>query len=129
MTEIIFGSITIPAVVAGIVVWFSKAVISERLKKAIQNEYDQKLETYKNELKYQSDLNLEKLRSELNIIEKEKEIILFKLQEKRAQVVGELYEKLINYYYSLKNYVAQVEYPTDPPKMKRRKKALDLMES
>ena len=107
MIDTIIGSIISSAAIAGIVVWLSKAVISERLKKAIQYEYDQKLETYKNELKYQSDLNLEELRSELTIIEKEREILFFKLQEKRAEVIEDIHEKLVIFFQNLRAYVKQ----------------------
>ena len=44
MIEEFITSIVSSALVSGAVVWLSKAWISERLKNAIKNEYDQKLE-------------------------------------------------------------------------------------
>ena len=44
-------------------VWLSKTWISERVKGAIQHEYEQKIEAYKAELKAQSEVALERLKA------------------------------------------------------------------
>lgn len=47
-------------------IWLTKNWISERIKGAIQHEYDQKLESYKIQIKTRHDRDLERLKTELS---------------------------------------------------------------
>ena len=101
MIEEFITSIVSSALVSGAVVWLSKAWISERLKNAIKNEYDQKLESHKAQLKAANDIELEKLRSSLNILAAERQIEYSKLYEKRADAITEVYACLKDVYIQL----------------------------
>ncbi len=61
----IFASAVVSASLTAGLIWLSKTWISERLKKAIKNEYDQNLETHKAILKAESDTAIAKLQFEL----------------------------------------------------------------
>ena len=56
-------SATVSVALTAALVWLSKTWISERLKGAIQLEYDQKLEAYKSELKAQHEVAIERLKA------------------------------------------------------------------
>lgn len=98
------SSIVSSAIVSGLIVWLSKTWISTRLKDAIKNEYDQKLETHKAQLKAANDIELEKLRSNLNILAVERQIEYSKLYEKRADAVTEVYGLLNDVYTWIQEY-------------------------
>ncbi|MFN8579424.1 MAG: hypothetical protein U0163_00395 [Gemmatimonadaceae bacterium] len=59
----LLASASVSAVLTSALVWLSKTWISERLKGAIQHEYDQKLEALKAELKAQNDVAVERLKA------------------------------------------------------------------
>jgi hypothetical protein len=111
--------IIVSAGVTGLLVWLTKTWISERLKNAIKNEYDQKLETHKAELKARSDVEIEKLRSQLNIAAAEREIQFSRLQEKRAEVIAKTYALLKELFFRLSDYVKPIEFTGDAPKEQR----------
>ena len=104
MVEELIISVVSSALVSGVVIWLSKTWISERLKNAIKNEYDQKLETHKAQLKATSDIELEKLRSGLNILALERQIEYSKLYEMRANAITEVYRLLKDIYLSFFEY-------------------------
>lgn len=59
----ILASASVSALLSATLIWLSKAWISERLKGAIQHEYAEKLETFKAQLKAQSEVALEQLKT------------------------------------------------------------------
>lgn len=66
MNEIVISvlaSIAASGALVGVLVWLSKEWISARLRSSIQHEYDQNLETFKAQLKAQSDVALVELRA------------------------------------------------------------------
>lgn len=77
------------------VAWLAKSWITERLKHAIKSEYDQKLESHKAQLKAQSDVEIERLRSQLNITASEHQVQFSALHAKRATVITGLYDLLV----------------------------------
>lgn len=78
-----------------IAAWLSKSWISERLKADIQHVYNQKLETYKNELQAQSALEMERMRSQLSITATERQVQFAGLHQKRSKVIAEVYDLLV----------------------------------
>ena len=111
--------------VTALLIWLTKAWISERLKHAIKHEYDEKLETYKVQMKAQADVELEKLRADLKISATEHELRFTALHEKRAETVAETYALLKELFYRLADYVKIFEPAGDKPKEERRKAAAD----
>lgn len=109
--------------VSALVIWLSKAWISERLKNAIKNEYDQKLESHKAQLKAANDIELEKLRSSLNILAAERQIEYSKLYEKRADAITEVYGLLNDVYTWIQEYTKVFVPAGDLPIEERRRKA------
>lgn len=114
--------------VSGLLVWLTKSWITERLKHAIKHEYDEKLETYKAQMKAQSDVELEKLRSQLKVSATEHELRFSSLHEKRAEAIAETYALLKDLFFRLADYVKIFEPAGDRPKEERRKAAAESHE-
>jgi len=119
----VLTSAAVSVVLSGALVWLTKSWISERLKNSIKNEYDQKLETHKAQLKAQSEVEIERLRSQLSISAMEHEVRFSRLHEKRAEVIAETYSLLKELYIRLGDYVKIFEPAGDTPKEQRRKAA------
>lgn len=107
------------------VVWLAKSWISERLKNSIKHEYDEKLETHKIELRSQSDIEIEKLKSQLGVTAREHEIRFILLHEKRAEVLAETYALLRALDKGLRDYVSMFESTAGPSREERRDVAAD----
>ena len=90
----VLSSATVSVALSGILLWLTKSWISERLKNSIKSEYDQKLETHKAQLKAQSDVEIEQLKSRLNRTALEHQVRFTNLDEKRAEVIAETYSLL-----------------------------------
>ena len=60
----IVSSVTLSGILCGAIVWLSRTWITERLKNAIKNEYDEKLESHKAKLKAEHDIAIERLRTD-----------------------------------------------------------------
>lgn len=125
----VITSAAVSTAISGALIWFFRLWISERLKSAIKNEYDQKLETHKAQLKAQSDVEIERLRSQLSIAATEHEVRFSRLHEKRGEVIAETYSLLQELHTRLTNYVAIMEMSGDPPREERRAKAVDAHKS
>lgn len=107
--------------VSTVVVLVLRSYISEKMKNAIKNEYDQKLETHKAELKAKSDIEIERLRSQLNVTAAERQIKFSRLHEKRAEIIAEAYSKLRELLFALNDYVKIYEMSGGPPREERYK--------
>ena len=103
--KIILASAGFSAMFSGAIIWLFKSWISERLKNAIAHEYAQKLETHKAQLKAQSDVEIEKLKSELQIAASERNIKLTKVFEEQADIIAAVYAKLIALRDAVDNYI------------------------
>ncbi len=116
----LIASAAVSVALSGLLLWMIRSWLSERLKNAIKHEYEQKLETHKAQLKAQSDVELEKLRSQLNITATEHEVRFARLHEKRAEVIAETYSLLKELYTRLGDYVKIFEPAGDAPREQRR---------
>jgi hypothetical protein len=70
-----------------VVTYLGKRIIDHRLGMALQ--------THKDHLRREADVELERIRAVAGIAKAEHEIMLTRLQEKRARVIGSLYAKLV----------------------------------
>ena len=61
----ILASASVSAALTATIIWLAKSWIGERIKGAIQHEYNQKLESHKAVLKVEHDRDLEQLKSDL----------------------------------------------------------------
>ena len=121
----IVASAGVSAALSGLLLWVTKSWISERLQQSIRNEYNQKLETHKAQLKAQADVELEKLHSQLSISAAERQILFSHLHEQRAQVVAETYALLKSLYSALANYVKVFELAGETPREQRKQEAAE----
>jgi len=118
-------TVSVNVALSGLLLWITKSWISERLHNAIKNEYDLKLESHKAQLQAQSDLEIEKLRSQLSISAMERHVLFSRLHEVRGEVIAETYALLKRLYSRLNNYVKPFEPVGDSPIAHRRNEAAD----
>lgn len=121
----VISSAAVSSVLAGLLLWLTKSWISERLKNAIKNEYDQKLETHKAQLKAQSDIEVEKLRSNLSITAAEQNVKFSKLHNDRAEVIANTYSLLKEVYLTVQDYTKIFEPVGDKSREERRQISVD----
>jgi hypothetical protein len=120
-------SAAISSLLAAAIVWLAKSWITERLKHAIKNEYDEKLETHKAQLKAQSDIETERLRSQLNITAAEHQVRFSRLHSKRAEVIAELYSLLVQAYWDTSSFVSPMEWTGEPDKKQKYVTAMNAI--
>lgn len=123
MKDEIYIALLVSAFGTGLINWIFRTWISERIKNAIKSEYDQKLETHKALLRSQSDVETEKLKSQLALVGIEHQIRFSKLHEMRAIVVADTYERLKDLHHRLGEYVQIFEPAGGKPKDERRELA------
>lgn len=116
----VITSVALSGLLTTALIWLTKSLISERLKNAIKNEYDQKLETHKAELKSKTDIELEKLRSQLEIIAAQRNYKFTKLHERRAEAISEIYALLADFHFALCEYTKAFEPTGGKPRNERR---------
>ena len=121
----VISSLVASVFLTSVVIWLAKSVISNRLKEAIKNEYDQKLESHKAQLKAQTDIETEKLRSELRIASVEHEVTFSRLHEQRAQVISETYASLKHLFDCVEDYMKLFEPAGGTTREQRRAIATD----
>ncbi|MFN4166116.1 MAG: hypothetical protein ACK4GK_16180 [Ferrovibrio sp.] len=124
MTDIIvqiISQIGIAALTASGLIFLARTWMSERIKNSIKNEYDQKLETHKAELKAKSEIEIERLKSQLNITAAEHQIKFSRLHERRAEIVAETYSTLRELLFALNDYVKIFELSGGPTREERYK--------
>lgn len=120
----VIASAGVSSALAGLLLWLTKSWISERLKNSIKNEYDQKLETHKSQLKSQTDIEIEKLKSSLSIAAAMQSVKFSKLHNDRAEVIAETYSLLKNVYLTMNDYMKMFEPAGDKPREERREIAV-----
>lgn len=129
MSDEIITALMVSTLGTGLINFIFRTWISERIKNAIKSEYDQKLETHKAILKSQSDVEIERLKSQLALVGIEHQIRFSKLHEMRANVVADTYEKLKDLHHKLGEYVQIFEPAGGKPKNERRQSAYESHES
>ena len=106
------GIITI---IASVIAYLIRSIIKLYLTKDI--------EKYKAKLKHNYDVEIEKLKTDLNKIALEHQVKFTKLHEKRAEVIAETYSLLKELLFRLNDYVKPFEPAGGTPKEQRRKEA------
>ena len=100
-----------------------KVTLTEKIKAAIKSDYDAKLETLKHELKSKSVIEIEKLKSELNIATIEMQVRYSGLYEMRVKAVAELYAALRHAIFNLEVYTNLMQPDNSPEARKERAQA------
>ena len=80
---------------SGVLVFLFKNWISERIKGAIQHEYNEKPETHKAQLQSRNDIEIAKLKADLEIAAAERNLRLTKTFDKTLEVIAETYRILL----------------------------------
>ena len=110
----ILTSLVASGTLTGALIWLTKSWISERIKNSIKHEYDQKLAAFQAQLKAEHDIELEKLRADLQIAASERQIRYQTLHEKVAETVAQTYALLQKLYGTVGTYVNDVGWSSDP---------------
>jgi hypothetical protein len=121
----VLASTAISTVLIGALAWLTRSWISEKLKNSIKHEYDEKLETHKAQMKAQSDVELEKLRSSLAVASAERNVRFTKLHERRAKVISKTYALLRDLHTKLGNYVKPFSPAWDRSRDEKRKEVAE----
>lgn len=141
----------VSAVLASTLVFLSKTWLTERLKNSIKHEYDvrletnkaqlknqadvemerlrldfsTKLETHKTQLKAQADVETERLRSRLSITAHEQQVRFAGLQNRRAEVIAEVYGLFVQAYWDTASFASPVEWNGEPDKKEKYRDAMN----
>jgi hypothetical protein len=107
------------AVAVAAVAWLARSVVKHWLSKDV--------ETYKNQLKAESETALERLRSELQILAARRNIEYSRIHEKRLEIISELAGKIRDFHEKVTAYTAAWEPAGGPSKEERRKLALTAL--
>ena len=95
----------------------------ERYKDELKAASDRSLEGYKAELKVRHEMEMERLRADLRQVTFQHEITFAKLHEKRAEIIVDLYQKLLKAEASARFLLTPLRYADDPPEEEREKQA------
>jgi hypothetical protein len=106
-----------------IVHWLDKDF--ERSKERIASESAQQLARTEAALRLAGNTEVERLKSELAVIAAEHSILLSRLQDRRAEVIDELYGKLAIAIREITSFVNVMEMAGEPPKAEKGKRAAD----
>lgn len=85
----------------GFVAWLSRSWIKERLKNAIEHEYNLKLESHKNELKQKADRLLLELKNQADIEFEKYKVRIGPYSEKQFERYNELWVKMVDLKYGM----------------------------
>lgn len=96
VSQIAFGALGGTAACLGILRFFGRGIVNHWLEKDLSR--------YREQLKRESDTELESLKHALRMASDEHSILLTRLQERRAKIIGELYERLVNTEYAIRVY-------------------------
>ncbi|PWT83403.1 MAG: hypothetical protein C5B44_00675 [Acidobacteria bacterium] len=92
--------------ISSAIIWLSKEWVSERIKGSIQHEYNEKLESYKGQLNEKlethkaqlqsaANIQIERLKSELQVMAAERNVRYSRIYDKIADAVIELHKKML----------------------------------
>jgi len=132
------ASSLLSALLASAVTWLAKSWITERLKGAIKNEYDQRLEAHKLALKHDYDQKLETIRSQMAIeaerfrsqlsMDATEHAVRFKaLHESRVLIVVKLHDLLVESYAKARGLVSPIEFGGEPNKLQKYAEARNTL--
>jgi hypothetical protein len=105
------------AVATFAIAWLARSIITNWLSKDV--------ERYKTQLKAESDVSVERLRSDLQITAAKRNIEFSRIHEKRLEIISELAGKLVTFHQAVASYVSVFEWKEGPSKEERRKLAAD----
>jgi hypothetical protein len=111
----VVSSTVLSGLLAAALIFLARTWITQRLQKAIQYEYDQKLEAYKAQITAQNQIELERLRCDLSIMSSEHQVRFSKFHDQLAEIVAETYALIQRYRSAVHHYSKQLISSNDPP--------------
>lgn len=90
----VLTSASVSSALSVAILWLTRALISARLEAAIRSEYDYKLEAYKDELRSQTQIQLEQTKSMLQVAAAEHQARVTLLHGKAAETIEQLHSLL-----------------------------------
>jgi hypothetical protein len=112
LKQFAFTSVALAAVA-----WLARSIVTHWLSKDV--------EAYKTRLKADSDVALERVRSELQIIAARRSVEYSRIHEKRLEIISALAGKINAFHERVSAYVAVFEWAGGPSKEERRKVAFE----
>src|SRR5467141_2683830 len=100
------------AVAIAAVAWLARSIVIHWLSKSV--------ETYKAQLKAESDVALEQLRAKLQIMAARRNVEYSRIHEKRLEIISELVGKINRFHKCVSDYVSLTEWGGGPSKAERR---------
>lgn len=107
-------------IVVGLVMFLVKTWLSERIKQSIKAEYDLKLEAYKGKLSYESNIEIEKLKSSLAMVASQQNTTFAELHNRRVDAIAEIYFGLMRFYAAVEDYIKIFEVSGGTTRRERR---------
>lgn len=116
----VLSSVAVSTVLTTILGFILQTIIGERLKNQIKNEYDEKLETHKAELKSEQDKAMEQMKYDLRLAAFQHETRFAGLQAKRATIIADVFRLLRNLHTSVGAYIAEIGYASEKTPQQQR---------
>ncbi len=117
----ILSSVGVSSLISAAIIFLARNWVSERIKGAIQNEYNEKLETHKAQLKAQNDTALENFKAKLQIAANDRGIRLGAVFVRVVDTVEGTHSRLIAFHDAVGRFTSIFEYESDGTKEERRK--------
>lgn len=114
-------AITGNAIALAVLGFLAKSLVNGLLRKD--------LEKFKSSLVAETESTVEKLRYQLGLLAMEHQVKFSKLHEDRAEVIAELYSRLVEAHWAGEGFVSPMEYVGEPSKEEKFKKALNASAS
>jgi len=108
VTEELIKYLGSTALLLAAIAWLIRSLITHRLKKDVED--------FKAEIQHQSQLSLQEAGHTLRVSSLEHEYRVATLQEKRAEVIAELYRLLVEFVGSAESYANPAEFSGEPSK-------------
>lgn len=111
-----------------LVAFLGRKLVEHRLDRALEthkHELTSALASQRDELQRTAAIETEKLKGLLLVSAKEHEILLTRLQDRRATVIDELYGKLADSIREITSFVNLTEFAGEPTKSEKAKRASD----
>lgn len=97
------------------------AAVAWLIRSALSHAVARDLEAFKANLQTASTMGAERLRHELHLVAADVEKRTGLLNEKRAEVIAELYKRLIDFLSAAESFASYAEWRGEPSKTKRRR--------
>jgi len=98
------------------VLWLAKAAIMQRLSNAVRHEYDLKLEAFRDSLKRSAEVEIARMKADLDISAEEHRVRFGQLHERRIEAIAETYAKLQTFKDAVVEYTKIAEFGQQKPR-------------